>query len=217
LISICGVALARRSATGSMPYDIHIVRTKNWLEASSAPITREEVDALIAGDSELAWSTTDYVDMKDDAGAVTRYYVISWRGQPCCWWYRDQILCSNPDQAQQTKLIQMARALNAFAVGDDGEIYDDEGGLPRQPAVSFGERMASWFARRRPQHLVIEHETLPFGVGDKVRDPWGNEHTVLSIDPKAENGMGVIRTRRSDGHEHKFAMIAHALEPITKP
>jgi hypothetical protein len=79
---------------------------------------------LIDGDPELAWSTTDYVDMSDDAGAVTRYWMITWRGQPCFWWYRDQIMCSGPDDAQLMKLAQLARALNAYAVGDDGERYE---------------------------------------------------------------------------------------------
>jgi hypothetical protein len=106
-----------------MAYDLHIVRTKNWLEASRAPITKSDVDALIAGDSELAWSTTDYVDMSDDAGAVTRYWMITWRGESCFWWYRDQIQCSGPDEAQVSKLVQMARGLGAYAVGDDGETY----------------------------------------------------------------------------------------------
>jgi hypothetical protein len=49
--------------------------------------------------------------------------MITWRGQPCFWWYRDQIQCSGPDDAQQSKLVQMARALDAYAVGDDGETY----------------------------------------------------------------------------------------------
>ncbi|SRR5712691_6927574 len=106
-----------------MAYDLHIVRTKDWTEAASTPITRQDVDNLIAADSELAWSTTDYVDMADKAGVSTRYYLITWRSQPCFWWYRDQIQCSGPNDAQQSKLVQMARALSAYAVGDDGETY----------------------------------------------------------------------------------------------
>jgi hypothetical protein len=109
-----------------MAYDLHIVRTDDWTEAASSPITKQDVDALIASDAELAWSTTDYVDMKDEAGVSTRYFMIAWRGAPCFWWYRDQIQCSGPDDAQQLKLVQMARALNAYAVGDDGEIYPIE-------------------------------------------------------------------------------------------
>jgi hypothetical protein len=106
-----------------MAYDLHIVRTENWLEASAAPITKSDADALIASDPELAWSTTDYVDMSDDTGAVTRYWMITWHGRPCFWWYRDQIQCSGPDETQQGKLVQMARALDAYVVGDDGELY----------------------------------------------------------------------------------------------
>ena len=200
-----------------MAYDLHIVRTKNWLEASSAPISKQDVDALIASDPELTWSTADYVEMRDDAGAVTRYYMIIWRGQPCFWWYRDQIQCSGPDEAQQAKLVQMARALDAFAVGDDGETYGEDGGLPHLQTVSFGERVAGWLARLRSQRQpVIEHQPLPFGVGDRVRDLWGNEHTVMSIDPTAGHGLGVIRTRRGDGTEHEYAMSAHGLEPTAK-
>lgn len=112
-----------------MSYDLHIVRTEDWFDASSAPIKKEEVDALIAGDSELEWSTTDYVDMADDNGSVKRYLMIAWRGQPCFWWYRDQVECSGPNDAQKLKLAQMARALNAYAVGDDGERYELRRGL----------------------------------------------------------------------------------------
>lgn len=112
-----------------MAYDIHIVRTKDWTEAATAPITRQDVEALIATDSELAWSTTDFVDMSDDAGVSTRYFMITWRGEPCFWWYRDQIQCSGPDDEQQLKLAHIARALNAYAVGDDGERYEIKKGF----------------------------------------------------------------------------------------
>ena len=113
-----------------MPYDLHIVRTEDWTEAARAPITKQDVDALIAADSELAWSATDSVDMSDDAGAVTRCWMITWRGRPCFWWYRDQIQCSDPDDAQVAKLVQMSRTLHAHVVGDDGELYP----LDEQPA-----------------------------------------------------------------------------------
>src|SRR5260370_20229630 len=107
-----------------MAYDMHIVRTKEWLNASTAPITKEDVNALIASDPELEWSTSDYVDMRDDTGAVTRYFMIRWRSASCFWWYRDQIQCSGADESQQLKIAQIARALNAYAVGDDGERYE---------------------------------------------------------------------------------------------
>ncbi len=111
-----------------MPYDLHVARTKDWMEAMTMPITKQDVDALVAADSELKWSTTDFVDMADD-GVTTRYYMIIWQGSPCFWWYRDQILCSRPDEAQQLKLAQIARALNGYAVGDDGERYEIKKGF----------------------------------------------------------------------------------------
>jgi len=101
-----------------MSYDLHIVRTEHWTEAASAPVTKQDVDALIAADSELAWSKTDYVVMMDADGVSRRYWMITWRGQPCFLWYRDQIQCSGPDEAQVAKLVIMSRV-----VGDDGEIY----------------------------------------------------------------------------------------------
>ncbi|HTJ00777.1 MAG TPA: hypothetical protein VL527_17985 [Dongiaceae bacterium] len=107
-----------------MAYDLHVVRTEDWADAASAPITKPEVEALIATDPELAWSATDFVDMADASGTVTRYWMITWQGQSCFWWYRDQIQCSDPpSDAHISKLIQIAQALHAQVIGDDGEIY----------------------------------------------------------------------------------------------
>lgn len=107
-----------------MAYDLHIVRTKDWLNAAKDPVTKPQVDALIAADSELAWSTTDWVDMRAERGKkVTRYFMINWKGEPCFWWYRDQITCSGPSEAQVEKIVQMAEKLGAHVFGDDGEAY----------------------------------------------------------------------------------------------
>jgi hypothetical protein len=107
-----------------MSYDLHVVRTENWLDASEMPISKQDVDALIRDDSELEWSKDDYVDMKDEKGVITRYFLINWKSSPCFWWYRDQIRCSNPDKAQQIKLIKIAHLLHAYAIGDDHERYE---------------------------------------------------------------------------------------------
>ena len=37
-----------------MAYDVHIVRTAHWTDASKVPIIKAEVDAIIEADSELA-------------------------------------------------------------------------------------------------------------------------------------------------------------------
>ena len=130
-----------------MAYALHIVRTEDWAEAASAPITKQDVDALIAADSELAWSTTDYVDMADAAGVSTRYFMITWRGQPCFWWYRDQIQCSGADEMQIFKLVQMSRVLRARVSGDDGEEYplaQQPGSPTPTPSASAPTRWPLW-------------------------------------------------------------------------
>lgn len=107
----------------TMAYDVHIVRTEHWLDAPNDPVTKEQVDALIASDPELAWSRRDWVDMSDDDGKVTRYYAILWHGGPTFWWYGTEIICSGPSEDQLAKMISMAIELDANVIGDDGEEY----------------------------------------------------------------------------------------------
>jgi len=107
-----------------MGYDLHVVRTENWFDSETNPVTKSEVDRLISSDSSLSWSTTDYVDMSADDGTVTRYYLICWRGEPVFWWYRSEITCKNPDESQILKLLEIAQSLGARLIGDDSERYE---------------------------------------------------------------------------------------------
>ncbi len=93
---------------------------------------------------------------------------------------------------------------------------EDASGV-RAPVVSLRERVSAWIERLRLRRSPgTRHEPLPFAVGDIVRDPWGYEHTV--VDPDAEHGLGLIRTRRlSDGTEHARAIIAHGFISTSKP
>src|ERR1044071_4018121 len=109
-----------------MGYDVHVVLTTDWTESESHPVAKEAVDRLIAGDATLAWSSTDYVEMKDNGGHVPRYFMINWKGVPTFWWYRSEILCKNPTDAQLLKLVEIARALGGHLLGDDGEEYTSE-------------------------------------------------------------------------------------------
>ncbi|NIF85411.1 hypothetical protein F3J24_18040 [Comamonas sp. Tr-654] len=104
-----------------MAYDLHLVRTNDWLDAADVPVTKADVDALILSDAELSWSA-DYVDMQVD-GEVKRFHLIDWKGEPFFWWYQDQIKFNSPDQSALIKLVRMAETLNAVVVGDDGEHY----------------------------------------------------------------------------------------------
>jgi hypothetical protein len=120
-----------------MGYELHIVRTEQWSGATAIPITKAEVEQLIAPDSSLSWSTTDYVEMKTEDGTVARVYYINWNEDPVFLWRRSEITCKNPDAAQTLKLAQMAAALGAVLLGDDGERYELGKTLFGKPKVTM--------------------------------------------------------------------------------
>jgi CDI immunity protein len=66
------------------------------------------------------------------------------------------------------------------------------------------------------QKLFGKNPDLPFQVGDKVRDRWGNILVVMDIDPKAERGLGIIRTRNAAGQESITALKTHNLTLVDK-
>jgi len=118
-----------------MAYDLHVVRTKDWLDASTDPVTKSEVDALIAGDPELSWSSSDYMEMKEGPDVVVRYYAIKWNDEPCFFWYRNEIRCCGPSEAQVRKLVEIAGKLGAYTVGDEGERYELQKSFFGKPKV----------------------------------------------------------------------------------
>lgn len=197
-----------------MGYDLHITRRKDWAADGDA-ITAEEWRAYVRGDKELTLTGTN-----GPSHAV-------WRGpaaNPEQWldWSSGQIFTKNPEPPLIDKMIAIAAALEATVQGDDGEIYDEPaagkaaGHAPRQGTPTFREQVVGWFSRLRPSHTagLANLPPLPFGVGDRVRDTWGNEHTVTAIEPAAGHGLGVIQTRRADGTTLKHMMNAHGLARI---
>jgi hypothetical protein len=107
-----------------MSYDLHVVRTPDWLNAATFPVALEDVNHVIENDPQLEWSQSDYVDMNG-----VRYYMINWEGNPCFWWYRDQIIGASPDEHRTIKLVEIAELLNAYVIGDDSERYIMQKGL----------------------------------------------------------------------------------------
>jgi len=57
---------------------------------------------------------------------------------------------------------------------------------------------------------------LPFQVGDKVRDLWGQILIVTEIDPDSSGGLGVVCTRNAAGVENSVALITHNLTKVDK-
>ncbi len=196
-----------------MGYDFHITRRSDWA-ATGDDITTEEWLAYVREDAELTLTSTN--------GPYHAVWIgPSRQSEPWLDWSRGQIYTKNPDSPLIDKMIEIAERLDATVQGDDGEIYDkgakgpNSDYTPRQPTLTLRKRVAGWLNRLRPlRKASITHEPLLFGVGDRVRDPWGNEHTVTAIDPTAEHGMGIIRTQLSDGTEVAHMMIAHGLVPF---
>jgi hypothetical protein len=103
----------RSAAPPSSRIDVHVVRTDDWRDAADDPVTKWDIEGLIASDPELAWAGNVHDDGRQPLP-------IAWRGEACFWWRRDKICCIAPDEAQLAKLVEIAIALDANVVGDDG-------------------------------------------------------------------------------------------------
>ncbi|MDH4350575.1 MAG: hypothetical protein OEY20_04520 [Gemmatimonadota bacterium] len=190
-----------------MGYDLHITRRPHWSDTGNE-ITAEEWLACVERDPELC--------LRPEHGPwFTAWAGPSGAGDAWLDWDDGRIYAKNPEPTLIDKMTAIAEQLGATVQGDDGETYPRGSDPPRQPTLSFSDRVTGWiagFRSRRP--LMPDHPPLPFRVGDRVRDTWGNAHTILEIDSAAQHGLGVIRTRRDDGTELRFALVAHGLAPI---
>lgn len=190
-----------------MSYNLHITRRRFWADDGNE-ITSTEWLAYVRDDSELRLST-------ERGPCFAVWTGTSDADEPWLDWSDGRIFTENPDAALVDKMVAMAGHFGASVQGDDGEIYENGSTPPRQQTRSRMERVKEALARALPaRRAKIEHEPALFEVGDQVRDTWGNEHTVIGVDPKAVHGMGLIRTVRHDGTEHLHSMIAHGLSPI---
>lgn len=190
-----------------MGYDLHITRRKHWPDKGN-DISAEEWLSIVNQDQELT--------LKLENGP----YFVEWtKSSDNSWldWLDGQIYAKNPSEKLIDKMVSIAEQLSASVQGDDGERYIGGSEPAQELRVTFADRIALWISRLRLQKkMKIEHEPLPFGVGDKVCDIFGNVHTVIEIDPKANHSMGAIRTRRSDGTSHTHALIAHGFQALEK-
>jgi hypothetical protein len=192
-----------------MGYDLHITRKGHW--ADEGPnISVDEWLAVVASDPEMRldpsngpnfalWSRTD--------GA----------GDGWLDWNEGNIFTKNPDNAFIAKMAAIAKQLGAQVQGDEGERYDHDGQPQRETARSFLARAARWFGRiGAPAPPETKPIDVPFRVGDRVKDAWGREATVIQIDRQAEHGLGTLRTRDDDGKESTYLLLAHGLKPIAQ-
>jgi hypothetical protein len=191
-------------------YDLHVTR------GDGKPIAEAEWRAYVAADPEL--ELTGVADASTSEGTL-RYEspgLARWRHHPDgeqVWFdfRHGEVMVKNPDEATIGKMLMVARALGGQVQGDDGEIYESPGGVPREPRLSLAVRLGAWVARLRPQPK-IDPAVVVFVVGQRVRDFRGQLGTVAAIDVWANGGLGRIEVHFDDGRELTFTAVAHGLE-----
>ena len=191
-----------------MGYEMHITRRADWSETGD-DITTEEWLAYVR--SHPDWK------LNKENGA----YFATWEragGSEPHWldWHEGNVYTKNPTPELIAQMMTIATTFGARIQGDDGEFYPATDKAGQAPAVESMPLARSWFYRLFGRKPKAETLALPFNIGDRVRDSFGNLHTVLEIDPKAECGLGKVVTRRDDGTVHRRAAAAHGLEPVTK-
>ena len=191
-----------------MGYDLHITRRADWSETGN-DITTDEWLAYVR--THPGWK------INGENGA----YFATWERageSEACWldWHEGNLYTKDPTPELIAQMLAIAATFGARVQGDDGEFYPTTDHADQAPAGETTQPPRSWIYRLFGGKPKAEAIGLPFNIGDRVRDSFGNLHTVLEIDPKAECGLGKVVTRRDDGTVHRRAAAAHGLEPVTK-
>jgi hypothetical protein len=119
---------------GTMGYDLHITRKKNWdgWEDEHGPeISFDEWTAVVNADSELR--IEGYEDRRLPDKSIVRQPLAAWTAYsryradypgPALGLSHGNVTARNPDREFRCKMWRLAQALNAKVQGDDGEFYD---------------------------------------------------------------------------------------------
>lgn len=99
-----------------MGWELHIVRTEDWFDSASAPISSEEWLQLVNDDKELS------IDNKNGD------FFATWSGhceldEPWLDWSDGRISTKHPDEALYCKMLQIAEKLHAVVVDEDDHKY----------------------------------------------------------------------------------------------
>jgi hypothetical protein len=113
-------------------YDVHITRKENWSDETGPEISQEEWEALADQDPELQVSGSyNGVKVYD----WTKFSFPAYPDRPetgfcfCSlhWNPRGEIMTKNPPVEVLQKMHALAQALSARVVGDEDEVYDENG------------------------------------------------------------------------------------------
>ena len=116
-----------------MGYEIHITRKTEWFDEDGPEISLEDWKAYIASDPEMrldgyAEATMENGDVfrtEHDGIAVWTAYSGHGVDGNMAWLYPGSggIVAKNPDREILAKMFEIAQALGARVVGDEGEEY----------------------------------------------------------------------------------------------
>lgn len=221
-----------------MGYEVHITRADEWTESEAQPITLAEWLAYVNADpkmrldraAEVATPTGETLRYENEGLAVWSAYCCHGIDEDMAWFdYRNgRIVVKSPDEEIRRKMYSIALQFSAQVQGDEGERYDVTGNqtrpvrqLPQTPHAQEPrwKRILALF--RTGQTTVAESEAaktfaMSFQCGARVQDAFGNQGTVVEVDPRAEHGLGRIRIHFDDGQEVTVALMASGLELLTK-
>jgi hypothetical protein len=124
-------------------YEVYATRAVHWVDAATAPIPLDEWLAYVESDPEMRLD--GYAEAEVSGGAVLRYeneglaVWLAWSGDEedgnRAWFdfRKGCVVVKNPDEEILSKLVDIATALGARVVGDDGELY------PQSPAAASAD------------------------------------------------------------------------------
>ncbi len=110
-------------------------------------------------------------------------------------------------------MVAIAHELHAWVQGDDGEIYHSGHEPPVYPQPSILDRL---WNRLRVFRLVRPLKPIepPYHVGERVRDLFRKETTVVEIAPKSNHRLGKVKVRRCAGLIAERAVELHEIIPV---
>ena len=111
-----------------MGYDLHITRKEFWVDDEGPAITLADWAAYVETDPAIT------LDPENPGGEnyVFRYGQHSW---PLWWDDSGEVYTKNPEPEVIAKLVQVAAALGARVLGDDGELYGSDPSDPTKPVA----------------------------------------------------------------------------------
>ncbi len=193
-----------------MGYELHITRKTHWWDGDGPTITLAEWQQLVERDAELS----AYLEVDEASRGKAASYLDQ---EGALRWDDGEVLSKNPDESLVVKMVAIAAALDARVLGDDDEVYAEDGtarpvpSAPPEPRASLFSRIWSWVVARRTRRSL--HAAAPaFRVGSRVHDPWGSRGTVMKVDRHAMGGLGRVVVQFDDGRQNCVAYVASGLE-----